>query len=192
MTFMPRPRRIDGYAIVSEDGMLANAAGIMPDSLKFEADRRFFERGLDNVDVVVHGRHSHEQQPHSYLRRRLVLSRQLSAIATDPSNEKALLWNPAGASFEEALAALGMPEGRVGVIGGPDVFGMFLDRYDFFHLSRAPEVRLPGGRPVFREVPMRTPEEVLASHGLDRGQRQMLDPAKGVAVVSWERSSKPV
>jgi hypothetical protein len=192
MTFMPRPRRIDGYAIVSEDGMLANGAGIMPDSLKFEADRRFFERGLDNVDVVVHGRHSHEQQPHSYLRRRLVLSRQLSAIAADPSNEKALLWNPAGASFEEALAALGMPEGRVGVIGGPEVFGMFLDSYDFFHLSRAPEVRLPGGRPVFPEVPMRTPEEVLASHGLDRGQRQMLDPAKGVAVVSWERSSKPV
>ena len=189
---MPRPRRIDGYAIVSEDGMLANAVGIMPDSLKFDADRRFFERGLDNVDVVVHGRHSHEQQPHSYLRHRLVLSRQLSAIATDPSNEKALLWNPAGASFEEALAALGMPEGRVGVIGGPDVFGMFLDRYDFFHLSRAPEVRLPGGRPVFPEVPMRTPEEVLADHGLDRGQRQMLDPAKGVAVVSWKRSSKPV
>ena len=72
---MPRPRRIDGYAIVSEDGMLANAAGIMPDSLKFDADRRFFERGLDNVDVVVHGRHSHEQQPHSYLRRRLVRAR---------------------------------------------------------------------------------------------------------------------
>lgn len=189
---MPRPRRIDGYAIVSEDGMLANAVGIMPDSLKFDADRRFFERGLDNVDVVVHGRHSHEQQPHSYLRRRLVLSRQLPAIAADPSNEKALLWNPAGASFEEALAALGMPEGRVGVIGGPEVFGMFLDRYDFFHLSRAPEVRLPGGRPVFPEVPMRTPEEVLANHGLDRGQRQMLDPVKGVAVVSWERSSKPV
>jgi hypothetical protein len=26
---MPHPRRIEGYAIVSEDGMLANAAGIM-------------------------------------------------------------------------------------------------------------------------------------------------------------------
>jgi len=39
--------------------MLANAAGIMPDSLKFEADQLFFERRLDGVDVVVHGRHSH-------------------------------------------------------------------------------------------------------------------------------------
>src|SRR5580704_11017919 len=70
----PRPRRIEGYAIVSEDGMLANAAGIMPDSLKFEADQLFFERRLHGVDVVVHGRHSHERQPRSYLRRRLVLT----------------------------------------------------------------------------------------------------------------------
>jgi hypothetical protein len=83
MILMPRPRRIEGYAIVSEDGMLANAAGIMPDSLKFEADQLFFERGLDGVDVVVHGRHSHERQPPSYLRRRLILTRQVPAIAAD-------------------------------------------------------------------------------------------------------------
>jgi dihydrofolate reductase len=190
MISMPRPLHIEGYAIVSEDGMLANAAGIMPGSLKFEADRRFFERGLDGVDVVVHGRHSHERQPRSYLRRRLVLTRQVPAIAADPSNENALFWNPAGASFEQALAVLGMQDGSVGVIGGTDVFGMFLDYYDVFHLSRAPDVRLPGGRPVFPEVPTRTPEEVLASHGLDRGQRQVLDPARGLAVVSWRRSSK--
>ena len=34
--------------------MLADASGIMPDQLKFEADQKFFERGLDEVDVVVH------------------------------------------------------------------------------------------------------------------------------------------
>ena len=171
--------------------MLANAAGIMPDSLKFVADKHFFERALDGVDVVVHGRHSHERQPHSNMRRRLILTRQVPVIATDPSNEKALFWNPAGASFEQALALLGTPDGSVGVIGGTDVFGMFLDRYDVFHLSRAPDVRLPGGRPVFPGVPMQTPEEVLASHGLHRGPRQVLDPAIGLAVVSWHRSSKP-
>jgi dihydrofolate reductase len=188
---MLRPRRIEGYAIVSEDGMLANSAGIMPDSLKFEGDRHFFERGLDGVDVVVHGRHSHEQQPHSYLRHRLILTRQIPAISACPANEKALLWNPAGASFEEALSALGASDGSVGIIGGPEVFGMFLDQYDVFHLSRAPDVRLPGGRPVFPEVPGRTPEEVLAKHGLVGGEPQVLDPAKQLAVVSWQRSSKP-
>ena len=171
--------------------MLANAAGIMPDSLKFEADRQFFERELDGVDVVVHGRHSHEQQPRSYLRRRLILTRQVPSIAADPSNEKALFWNPAGASFQQALAALGTPDGRVGIIGGTDVFGMFLDRYDVFHLSRVPDVRLPDGRPVFPEVPTRTPEEVLGCHGLDRGRHRILDPAKGLVLVSWQRSSKP-
>ena len=188
---MPRPRRIEGYAIVSEDGMLANTAGIMPDQLKFEADRQFFERGLDGVDVVVHGRHSHEQQPHSHLRRRLILTRHVTAIAVNPSHEKALFWNPGGASFEQALAALGAPDASVGVIGGTEVFGFFLDRYDVFYLSRVPGVRLPGGRPVFPEVPAQPPEEVLKSHGLDRGQRQVLDPTKGLAVVSWQRLSKP-
>jgi hypothetical protein len=58
---MPLSRHIEGYAIVSQDGMLANEAGIMPDSLTFEADRQFFERAPNGIDVVVHGRHSHEQ-----------------------------------------------------------------------------------------------------------------------------------
>jgi dihydrofolate reductase len=182
--------RIEGYAIISEDGMLANAAGIMLDSLKFEADKVFFERGLDGVDVVVHGRHSQEYQRHSDLRRRLILTRKVSAITVDPSNKKALFWNPAGASLEQAMAVLGVPDGSVGVIGGTEVFGIFLDRYDVFYLSRAPGVWLPGGRPVFPDVPARTPEEVLESHGLNRGQRQVLDMEKGLAVVSWYRSSK--
>ena len=167
--------------------MLADSSGAMPDSLKFEADRNFFERGLDGVTVAVHGRHSHERQPHSHLRHRLILTRQVPAIAPDSRNEKALYWNPAGASLEEALIALGAPDGGIGVIGGPDVFGLFLDRYDVFYLSRAPDVRLPGGIPVFPDVPRRTPEEVLASHGLNRGPRQALDPANGLAVVSWQR-----
>jgi dihydrofolate reductase len=191
---MPAPgaSRIEGIAIVSEDGMIANAAGTMPDSLKFMADQRFFERELDGIDVVVHGRHSREKQPRSYLRRRLTVTRQVPAIAADPSNKNAMLWNPTGASFGQALAALGMlGSRRIGILGGTDVFAMFLDSYDVFHLSRATGVRLPGGRPVFPGVPAQTPEEVLAAHGLNEGQRQVLDPAKGLVVVSWHRSSKP-
>ena len=187
---MPHPRRIEGYAIVSADGMLANAAGIMPEELKLDADQRFFECGLDGVDAVVHGRHSHEQQPHSHLRRRLIVTRKIPALAADPSNERALFWNPGGASFEEAWTALGVPDGSLAVIGGTDVFGIFLPDYDVFHLTRAPGVLLPGGRPVFPQVPQRSPEEVLASHGLAPGPPQVLDAASGVSVVSWHRSSK--
>jgi dihydrofolate reductase len=189
-TAVKSANRIQGFAIVSEDGMLANAAGVMPDSLKFEADQAFFEQGLDRLDVVVHGRNSHEHQRRSDLRCRLILTHRVSAIAPDPTNKKALFWNPAGVSLEQAMAALDVPNGSVAVIGGTQVFGLFLDRYDIFYLSRAPGVRLPGGRPVFPEVPAQTPEEVLARHGLEPGQRSFLDVEKGLTVVGWYRPSK--
>lgn len=182
-----RIERIEGYAIVSEDGMLADAMRVMPPALMFEADQRFFENGLDGVDLVVHGRHSQERQPRSHLRQRLILTRRIPAIAAHASNQRALLWNPAGASLEEALSALGMTDARVGIIGGPEVFALFLDSYDVFHLSRAPDVHLPGGRPIFPEVPTRTPEEVLMMHGLEPGPRRALDPANGLTMVSWRR-----
>jgi len=188
MVVSQRPSRIEGYAIVSGDGMLANSAGVMPDSLKFKADQEFFERGLDGADVVVHGRHSHEHQRHSDLRRRLILTRRIAALAPDPSNKKALFWNPAGVSLEQAMAVLGAPKGSVGVIGGTEVFGLFLDKYDIFYLSRVPAVRLPGGRPVFPEVPAKTPEEVLTRYGLRPGQQRLLDAEKAVALVEWYRS----
>jgi dihydrofolate reductase len=183
---MVHPNRIEGYAIVSEDGMIANAAGIMPEELQFEADKHFFERGLDAVDVVVHGLHSDERQPHSPLRLRLILTRRVAAIAADPANQKALFWNPAGASFEDALKALGKPEARVGIVGGTEVFGLFLGRYSAFYLSHAPNVYLPGGRPAFPGVPAKTPEAVLASYGMVAGQCQVLDADKGLTVVSWQ------
>jgi dihydrofolate reductase len=188
MNPMPRPRRIEAYAIVSADGMLANAAGIMPEELKLDADQRFFEHGLDSVEAVAHGRHSHEHQPHSHLRRRLILTRHVPGLAPDPSNDKALFWNPAGVSFEEAWAALGVPDGSLAVIGGTEVFGLFLPDYDVFHLTRAPGLLLPGGRPVFPQVPQLTPEQVLAAHGLEPGPPQALDAASGLSVVSWHRS----
>jgi dihydrofolate reductase len=187
---VPSRYRIEGYAIVSQDGMLANADGVMPDSLKFHADQKFFEDGLDGVDAVVHGRHSHEQQPHSDRRLRLILTREVATLAPDPSNHKAMFWNPSGVSFEDALSALGMSNGSVGIIGGTDVFGMFLDRYDVFYLTRAPSPRLPDGRPVFPQVPARTPEDVLASHGLTAGDKRVLDAAKGVRVTPWQRRPK--
>ena len=186
---MKAPSHIEGYAIVSEDGMLANAAGLMPDSLKFEADQVFFERGLDSVDVVVHGRHSHEHQRHSDLRRRLVLTRRVSSIASDSRNKNALFWNPTGATFEQVLTVLGEPNDSIGVIGGTEVFGLFLDRYDIFFLSLAPGVYLPGGRPVFPEVPARTPGDVLARHGLKPEPPQLLDIKNAVTVVKWHRPS---
>jgi dihydrofolate reductase len=181
--------RIDGYVIVSADGMLANAQNVMPDELKFEGDKRFFTAALDRADLIVHGQNSHEQQPNSPKRKRIVLTRKVEATETDPTNPKALLWNPAGASFETACERAGVTSGTVAIIGGPGVFDMFMDRYDTFWLSLAPKVRLPGGEPCFPGVGPRTPQQVLASHGLKPGDAQMLDPADKVSVTPWRRGS---
>lgn len=184
---MPGNRHIEGYAIVSDDGMLANSLGVMPDSLTFKADHDFFARGLDGVDLVVQGRHSHEHQPKSALRPRIILTRKQPGLARDPVDAKAVLWNPTGESFERALDMLGPPNNRIGIIGGTECFGLFLDRYDVFFLSRAPGVRLPNGRPVFPGVPEMTPEEVMAQHGLQAAERQVLDAAHAIAVTAWRR-----
>ncbi len=179
--------RIEGYVIVSADGMLANADRMMPDELKFEGDKKFFEAALGRADLIVHGRHSHEGQPDSDRRRRIILTRKIPALASDPSTPNALLWNPAGANFEQARTFAGVTSGMVAIIGGPGVFGMFMERYDIFWLSVAPHVRLPGGEPSFPGVPERTPQQVLAGHGLKPGEARMLDPTHDVSVTPWRR-----
>jgi dihydrofolate reductase len=181
-------RRIEGYVIVSADGMLADGKGQMPPSIRIEADQRFFQDALDQAAVIMHGRHSHEDGPRAARRKRLILTRQIAATAPDSLHPNALLWNPVGATLEQALEQLGVTEGTIAVIGGPEVFSLFLPLYDAFHLSRAANVTIPGGTPPFTEVgPNATPEDVLARRGFKPGPRRDLDPAAGVSVVTWRR-----
>jgi hypothetical protein len=79
-----------------------------------------------------------------------------------------------------------MSDARLGILGGTDVFAMFLDQYDIFHLSHARGVRLPGGRPIFPQVPAQSPEQVLASHGMERGPLVFAD--KELEIVTWRRA----
>src|SRR5260370_40819603 len=92
--------RIEGYVIVSGDGMLANADRVMPDELKFEGDKKFFTAALDRVDLIVHVRHSLEAQPNSPRRKRIILTKRGGASAPDPSYPKATPWTPAEAALE--------------------------------------------------------------------------------------------
>jgi dihydrofolate reductase len=180
--------RIEGYVIVSADGMIANSSGVMPDSIKNDADQHFFQDGLDHAAALVHGRHSHEGGPRAARRKRLVVSRQIATVAPDYDYPNAQLWNPTGATLEQALTGMGVADGIIAIIGGPDVFSMFLPRYDAFHLSHAAHAKIPGGRPVFAAVgPHATPEDVLMQHGLKPGQRRELDPPAGVSEVTWTR-----
>jgi dihydrofolate reductase len=183
---MNRPRRIEGYAIVSREGMISDAGGIMPAALKIDADQRFFHDGVARADAVANGRHSAEGSPRSAEHPRLVLTRRVATLAADPTNSRAVLWNPAGASLETAWARLGI-DGVLAVVGGTEVFGLFLDiGYDVFFLSRAP-ADLPDGRPVFPGVPAQTPEVLLAEHGLTQASVRTLDERAGVTLAEWRR-----
>jgi hypothetical protein len=179
--------RIEAYVIVSADGMLADASGVQPASLHFEADQRHFKNGIDQVELVVNGRHSAEGDPNASRRRRLILTRQVDGLAPDSDNPGARLWNPTGASLEAACAALGLDSGTVAVIGGPPVFTLFLKLgYDCFHLSRAVNVRLPGGLPVFgRERFGGDPDATLAAAGLKAQPPVWLD--EGLILTDWVR-----
>lgn len=182
--------RIDGYVIVSADGMLANTAGVMPDELRFAGDKAFFSNALDHADLVVHGRNSFEDQPNSPKRKRIIVTRKVPALASDPANPLAVLWNPVGAGFEAACDLAGVRAGTIAIIGGPDVFGMFMDRYDTFWLSMAPRVRLPDGEPCFPGVPANSPQQILAAHGLQPGDAQILDSRFEVSVTPWRRDAE--
>ncbi len=180
--------RIEAYVIASADGMLADATRVQPASLHFAADQRHFEQGLDRADVVVNGRHSAEGDPNRD---------EPSSTGRDPASRepcsgpptilRARLWNPAGASLEAACADLSLKTGTIAVIGGPQVFTLFLKLgYDCFYLSRAIDVRLPGGLPVFsREISDGDPDAALSAAGLT--PRPAISLEDGLTLTDWLR-----
>jgi dihydrofolate reductase len=182
--------QVEGLAIVSDDGMLADGRGIMPDALKIEADQRFLSERLDAAALIVHGRNSHEGHPQSPARLRLVATRGVRGLAPADGMPKAMLWNPADLDVESAAALLGISEGSVAVLGGTALYGLFLPRYDTFHLSRASGIELPAGRPVFPGVPLATPEAVLRGAGLCETARTTLDRARGATLSTFTRPAR--
>ena len=74
------------------------------------------------------------------------------------------------------------------IIGGPGVFDMFMDRYDTSGCRSRPRVHLPDGEPCFPGVPARSPQQILAAHGLKPGEPRLLDPGEDVSVTPWHRA----
>jgi dihydrofolate reductase len=179
---------IEGYAIVSADGMIADGSGSMPDCIRNDADQHFLQTAMDQATVLIHGRHSHEGGPRAAKRKRLVVTRQVPDIAPDPSQPNAMLWNPAGASLEAALGTLHIDAGPIAIIGGTEVFDLFLPRYDVFYLTRAERAEIPGGRPLFSAVGRAaTVDDVLIRSGLRPGPPRDIDAAAGVTLTEFRR-----
>ncbi len=180
--------QVFGYAIVSRDGMIADANGRMTDLLTVEEDQAFYHASLARARLVIHGRNSAEPGAETAGRRRLIATTRIAALAPGP-NPLAWQWNPNGLPFADVLRRLGIDDGIVAVVGGTDVFELFLALgYDAFFLSRSERGELPGGRPVFHDVPAHTPEEVLLGAGMRCRREDRL--AADLTLSSWERVAR--
>ena len=122
-----------------------------------------------------------------------MLTRRVERVVPDPDNANAILWNPASAPFEEAWMRLNLEDGTLAVVGGTDVFGLFLNiGYDVFFLTRT-DASVPRGRPVFPGVGNNaTPEEVFARHGMVLRATRMLDPATNTRLEEWVPKGQPL
>lgn len=174
--------QIEGHAIVSADGMIADASGVLPPQLRNDADWRQYQAALDRAALVVLGRRGHERFPNPG-RRRLVLTRSVGAMAPDPADGLATFWNPEHVTFEDALTALHIADGTIAVAG---VFDLFAPRFTGFRLSENHRLVLPGGTPCFADG---HPRAVLAALGMRPGSVTLLDPEAMVTSTEWTREA---
>ena len=185
-----RPIEIHGYAIVSDDDMIAAADGLTPVSLRNEKDWEYYQRAQARSDLVVLARRSHEFEPNVRGDRRLVISQ--AAVEALEKRADALWWNPARVGWKDLAARILPFGGEVAVCGGQGAFDLFLDiGYDAFHMSRAYGVLLPGGRKVFSASERGVSAEVvLADAGLTLSETIPLDPEHDVEMKIWRRPTR--
>lgn len=170
---------IIGHAIVSADGRIADRHHRMPPELRNGKDWARFQAALDAAALVVLGRLGHEAHPNPG-RRRLVVTGRVASF--DQVDDLVTLWNPAGASFESVVQALGITQGSIAITGGQGVFDLFLTRFTQFDLVSVDAVLLPDGVPCFSGG---WPDDVLAEAGLRIRRSEQLDP--GVRLQIWRR-----
>ena len=171
---------LEGHAIVSADGMIADAAGEYPPGLRNAADWQRYQAALDRAAVVITGRRGHDRFPNPG-RRRLVVTRAVAMLAPDPRDPLAVFWNPAGLAIGAALAELGIDRGIVAVTG---LFDLFLDALSAFALSEQHRLLIRGGTPCFAGG---HPRSVLAAAGLSPAQVELIDAAAMVTSTVWRR-----
>lgn len=176
--------QLDAYAIVSVDDRIADSNGRFPASLANDADWNYFQTELDACDFTVLGRASHIATPNVKKRRRIVMSRAARGLS---AQDDAHFWNPADVSWPDVCAQLLPDGGRVGIPGGQAAFDYFLHQgLTSFHLSRANQVWLPGGRGVFSAIEHgEKAEKVLRSAGLRAAGTIVIDPDADVTLTIW-------
>lgn len=174
--------KIDGYAIICRNDCIADAEGRLPPALMNEADWQYFQAGLDKSDLVIVGRRSHEAAPNARNRPRLILSRAVAGLMRKADG---WWWNPDQLPWLDVTDRLSLAGKRLAVPGGQAVFDRFLAiGFTAFHLSRAGNAFLPGGRKIFSGLGAGLgAEELLRARGLVPRPARVLDPANDITLT---------
>lgn len=189
MTKPRSPHVFEGYAVASADGLIADADGQMPESLKFDADWDYFQAALDRADITLIGRHTHEAAPNTKKRRRLVFSSRARGLIK--ADETAFWIDPAKTDPHAAIAEISGAASKVAVVGGRGVFDWVLSNSGFsaFHLSVARQVRLGHGQWIFEDTPdLESAVALLEAEGLGLSQAIWLDRDAGLELLVYRRS----
>lgn len=185
----PRPSHaFEGFAVVSADGFIADAEGVMPDRLKFDADWDYFQAALDRADITLIGRHTHEAAPNLRKRHRLVFSNRVDGVVKE---DETTLWiDPTKADPNAVIGEISGAGSHVAVVGGQGVFDWVLSNPGFsaFHLSLAHHVRLGRGQKIFADGPdLDAAVALLEDHGLALSYRAWFDRAAGLELFVYNR-----
>lgn len=179
-----RALEIHGYALISDDNMIAAADGFTPPTLRNEKDWEYYQNALASSDLIVFGRRSHEAEPNHRGDRRVVISRTAKGFE---ERDDAYWWNPERFAWLDVARELLPDGGNVAAPGGQSVFDLFLGiGFTAFHLSRKRGISLPNGQTVFSACAGgRAAEDVLSAAGLRSAEKIPLDPAQGVEMNVW-------
>ena len=180
-----QPIEIHGYAIVSDDDMIADDTDQVPASLRNPVDWEQYQAAQARSALVVFARVSHQNEPNTRGDRRLVVTRSVAGLE---QRRRRLVVESGGGALGRSRRQAAAEGGEVAACGGQGVFDLFLGAYHVFHLARARGVTLRGGRKIFSACEAgETAEAVLQRHGMRHAERIELDAVQKVEMNLWRK-----
>ena len=109
--------QLHGFAIVCNLGCIADASGVLPQTLANDADWAYFQDQLDRAAITILGRRGHQRAPNPKGRKRMIVSSSVATI--ERRADGYWWWNPAGLPLLRALA-VAAPGGGIVADSDPD------------------------------------------------------------------------
>lgn len=174
-------------AVVSSDGFIARHQGDPPWAWASQEEQARFRATMAKVTWSVLGRVTDETAPRPE-RKRIVFTSGVKGVAWLTENH--LGFNPAGATFDEALATAKV-DGLVAVLGGTRVHDYLLEigRIDEIRLSIEP-IRFSEGLPMFTGVAWLGLAGHLERHGMTQAASDEVLNAAGTVERTYQRISE--